>query len=124
MTNVWQEILAAKREVSGRWLFFRRALVHPLQLATPLPSSAALGRLVARHIADLSRAPDPVIEIGGGPGVITRELPCMRHIMRRPVESGCQSRQPQQSNSLSARYVRSPVRPSALPPFHRALFFI
>jgi hypothetical protein len=31
MTNVWQELLAAKR-ASGRWLFFRRALVHPLQL--------------------------------------------------------------------------------------------
>lgn len=72
MTNVWQEILAAKREVSGRWLFFRRALAHPLQLATPLPSSAALGRLVARHIPDLARG--NVVEVGGGTGVITREL--------------------------------------------------
>jgi len=72
MTNVWQEILAAKREVSGRWLFFRRALAHPLQLATPLPSSAALGRLVARHIPDLARG--HVIEVGGGTGVITSEL--------------------------------------------------
>jgi phosphatidylethanolamine/phosphatidyl-N-methylethanolamine N-methyltransferase len=72
MTNVWQEILAAKREVSGRWLFFRRSLAHPLQLATPLPSSAALGRLVARHIPNLTRG--HVIEVGGGTGVITREL--------------------------------------------------
>lgn len=72
MTNVWQEILAAKREVSGRWLFFRRALAHPLQLATPLPSSAALGRLVTRHIPDLARG--NVVEVGGGTGVITREL--------------------------------------------------
>jgi len=74
MTNVWQEILAAKREASGRWLFFRRAMAHPLQLATPMPSSAALGRLVARHIPDLIRGPGPVIEVGGGTGVITREL--------------------------------------------------
>jgi phosphatidylethanolamine/phosphatidyl-N-methylethanolamine N-methyltransferase len=74
MTNVWQEILAKKREVSGRWLFFRRALAHPLQLATPLPSSAALGRLVVRHIANFPGSPGPVIEVGGGTGVITREL--------------------------------------------------
>jgi phosphatidylethanolamine/phosphatidyl-N-methylethanolamine N-methyltransferase len=71
---VWQEILAAKREANGRWLFFRRALAHPLLLATPLPSSAALGRLVARHIPDIARDPGPVIEVGGGTGVVTREL--------------------------------------------------
>ena len=53
MTNVWQELLAARREASGRWLFFRRALAHPLQLATLMPSSASLGRLVARHIAEM-----------------------------------------------------------------------
>jgi phosphatidylethanolamine/phosphatidyl-N-methylethanolamine N-methyltransferase len=74
MTNVWQEILAKKREANGRWLFFRRALAHPLQLATPLPSSAALGQLVVRHIANFPRSSGPVIEVGGGTGVITREL--------------------------------------------------
>ena len=72
MTNVWQELLAARREASGRWLFFRRALAHPLQLFSPLPSSASLGRLVARHIPDLART--KVVEIGGGTGVITRAL--------------------------------------------------
>jgi phosphatidylethanolamine/phosphatidyl-N-methylethanolamine N-methyltransferase len=72
MTNVWQELLAARREASGRWLFFRRALAHPLQLATLMPSSASLGRLVARHIADIARA--RVVEIGGGTGAITQAL--------------------------------------------------
>jgi phosphatidylethanolamine/phosphatidyl-N-methylethanolamine N-methyltransferase len=72
MTNVWQELLAARREASGRWLFFRRALAHPLQLASPMPSSASLGRLVARHIPDIARA--RVVEIGGGTGAITQAL--------------------------------------------------
>jgi phosphatidylethanolamine/phosphatidyl-N-methylethanolamine N-methyltransferase len=72
MTNVWQDLLAARREAGGRWLFFRRALAHPLQLFSPLPSSASLGRLVARHIPDLAQA--RVVEIGGGTGAITRAL--------------------------------------------------
>jgi len=61
-----------RRAPSAHWLFFRRALVHPLQLGTPLPSSPALGRLVARLL------PEPrdglVVEIGAGTGVITRAL--------------------------------------------------
>src|SRR5215510_7987416 len=61
-----------KRLPSERWLFFRRALAHPLQLGTPIPSSPALGRLIA---AQLDARPDGcTIEIGGGTGVITREL--------------------------------------------------
>jgi phosphatidylethanolamine/phosphatidyl-N-methylethanolamine N-methyltransferase len=72
MTNVWQDLLAARREAGGRWLFFRRAMAHPLQLFSPLPSSASLGRLVARHIPDIARA--RVVEIGGGTGAITRAL--------------------------------------------------
>jgi phosphatidylethanolamine/phosphatidyl-N-methylethanolamine N-methyltransferase len=61
-----------KRLPSGRWLFFRRALVHPLQLGTPIPSSPALGRLIASHIGD--RRNGLTVEIGGGTGVITRQL--------------------------------------------------
>jgi phosphatidylethanolamine/phosphatidyl-N-methylethanolamine N-methyltransferase len=61
-----------KRVPSGRWLFFRRALVHPLQLASPIPSSPALGRLIATHLRD--RRGGLTVEIGGGTGVITREL--------------------------------------------------
>jgi phosphatidylethanolamine/phosphatidyl-N-methylethanolamine N-methyltransferase len=61
-----------KRLPSGRWLFFRRALVHPLQLGTPIPSSPALGRLIAIHLAD--RKNGLTVEIGGGTGVITRQL--------------------------------------------------
>ncbi len=56
----------------ARWLFFRRALIHPLQLATPLPSSQALGRLIAAHVRDKRR--DLIVEIGGGTGVVTRAL--------------------------------------------------
>lgn len=61
-----------KRLPSGRWLFFRRALVHPLQLGTPIPSSPALGRLIASHIG--ARKNGLTVEIGGGTGVITRQL--------------------------------------------------
>ena len=61
-----------KRLPSGRWLFFRRALAHPLQLGTPIPSSPALGRLIASQLKD--RKNGLTIEIGGGTGVITRQL--------------------------------------------------
>jgi phosphatidylethanolamine/phosphatidyl-N-methylethanolamine N-methyltransferase len=61
-----------KRLPSGRWLFFRRALAHPLQLGTPIPSSPALGRLIASHLKD--RKSGLIVEIGGGTGVITRQL--------------------------------------------------
>jgi phospholipid N-methyltransferase len=61
-----------KRLPSGRWLFFRRALAHPLQLGTPIPSSPALGRLVAALLED--RKNGLTVEIGGGTGVITRQL--------------------------------------------------
>jgi len=62
----------ARSAPSGRWLFFRRALVHPLRLGTPMPSSPALGRLVARHLHD--RRLGYIVEIGGGTGVVTRQL--------------------------------------------------
>ncbi|MGE0120835.1 MAG: class I SAM-dependent methyltransferase [Dongiaceae bacterium] len=73
MTQALSEAIARiKRAPSGRWLFFRRALVHPLQLASPIPSSPALGRLIAAQFADRKRG--LTVEIGGGTGVITREL--------------------------------------------------
>jgi len=61
-----------KRLPSGRWLFFRRALAHPLQLGTPIPSSPALGRLIAAHLN--GRKDGLTVELGGGTGVITRQL--------------------------------------------------
>ena len=73
VTQALSEAIARIRRVpSGRWLFFRRALVHPLQLASPIPSSPALGRLIAAQLAD--RKHGLTVEIGGGTGVITREL--------------------------------------------------
>jgi phosphatidylethanolamine/phosphatidyl-N-methylethanolamine N-methyltransferase len=65
-------IARLRRVPSARWLFFRRALAHPLQLASPMPSSSALGRLVAAQLA--GRKDGLTVEIGGGTGVITREL--------------------------------------------------
>ena len=61
-----------KRLPSERWLFFRRALAHPLQLGTPIPSSPALGRLIAAKLG--AETHGYTIEIGGGTGVVTREL--------------------------------------------------
>src|SRR5262245_29047822 len=73
MTQALSEAIARIRRLpSGRWLFFRRALVHPLQLGTPIPSSPALGRLIATKMEDRKRG--LTVEIGGGTGVITREL--------------------------------------------------
>lgn len=61
-----------RRAPSAHWLFFRRALAHPLQLGTPLPSSPALGRLVARLLP--RRRDGLIIEIGAGTGSVTRAL--------------------------------------------------
>jgi phosphatidylethanolamine/phosphatidyl-N-methylethanolamine N-methyltransferase len=61
-----------RRVPSGRWLFFRRALVHPLQLASPIPSSPALGRLISAQLGE--RKHGLTVEIGGGTGVVTRQL--------------------------------------------------
>jgi phosphatidylethanolamine/phosphatidyl-N-methylethanolamine N-methyltransferase len=73
VTHALSEAIARIRRLpSGRWLFFRRALVHPLQLGTPIPSSPALGRLIVSHLKD--RKHGLTVEIGGGTGVITREL--------------------------------------------------
>lgn len=56
----------------ARWLFLRRAFAHPLRLLSPLPSSPAVGKLVAEHIED--RKNGLIVEIGGGTGAITRAL--------------------------------------------------
>jgi phosphatidylethanolamine/phosphatidyl-N-methylethanolamine N-methyltransferase len=56
----------------AHWLFLRRALAHPLRLLSPLPSSPAVGKLVARQIGD--RKNGLIVEIGGGTGAITRAL--------------------------------------------------
>jgi phosphatidylethanolamine/phosphatidyl-N-methylethanolamine N-methyltransferase len=53
-------------------LFLRRWLAHPLKVGALLPSSAWLGRLVARNV---SLGPDEyVVELGAGTGTVTREL--------------------------------------------------
>jgi phosphatidylethanolamine/phosphatidyl-N-methylethanolamine N-methyltransferase len=54
------------------WLFLRRAMAHPLRLLSPLPSSPAVGWLVAQHVQN--RKSGLVVEIGGGTGAITRAL--------------------------------------------------
>jgi phosphatidylethanolamine/phosphatidyl-N-methylethanolamine N-methyltransferase len=73
MTQPFSAIIERyKRIPSERWLFFRRALVHPLRLGTLVPSSRAVGRLVAAQLK--GRKPGYVVEVGGGTGVITRAL--------------------------------------------------
>jgi phosphatidylethanolamine/phosphatidyl-N-methylethanolamine N-methyltransferase len=73
MTQPFSAIIERyKRIPSERWLFFRRALVHPLRLGTLVPSSRAVGRLIAAQLK--GRKPGYVVEIGGGTGVITRAL--------------------------------------------------
>lgn len=54
------------------WLHFRRFLTSPLLLASLIPSSRHLARLVARHV---DCPPDRyVLEIGAGTGTITEGL--------------------------------------------------
>lgn len=54
------------------WIFFRRFLKNPVAVASLIPSSPALGRLVARQVR---REPDEyVVELGCGTGAITRAL--------------------------------------------------
>lgn len=53
-------------------LFLRRWLANPLQVGAVLPSSKALGRLVARNAV---HSPESiVVELGPGTGTITRRL--------------------------------------------------
>lgn len=57
---------------NGRRPFFRSWLRHPRHVGAVLPSSRALGRLMAAQL-DVER-PGTVVELGGGTGAITREL--------------------------------------------------
>ena len=60
------------RQPSDHWLYFRRFLKNPVGVASVIPSSPALARLVARQVR---RAPDEyVVELGCGTGAITRAL--------------------------------------------------
>lgn len=53
-------------------LFLRRWLAHPLRVGAILPSSKALGKLVAKNAVRSSD--DVVVELGAGTGTITQEL--------------------------------------------------
>lgn len=62
----------ANRQQAAHWLYFRRFLKNPVGVASLIPSSPALGRLVAEQIR---REPDEyVVELGCGTGAITRAL--------------------------------------------------
>jgi len=72
----WDQPARAHRTVSRPahegLLFLRRWLAHPLRMGTMLPSSAAMGRLVAQAL------PEPagrfVLELGAGTGAISQAL--------------------------------------------------
>ncbi|MDO8276140.1 MAG: hypothetical protein Q7T22_11610, partial [Serpentinimonas sp.] len=51
------------------WVFFRRWLANPLQMGSIIPSSAALGKLVAAAVR--SGPEGMVLELGAGTGAIT-----------------------------------------------------
>ena len=53
-------------------LFFLRWLRAPTRIGAVAPSSRQLGRAMARQVA--GGGTDPVIELGGGTGSITRAL--------------------------------------------------
>jgi phosphatidylethanolamine/phosphatidyl-N-methylethanolamine N-methyltransferase len=53
-------------------LFFRHWLRHPLEIGAFLPSSAAIGRAMAKAVA--FDRPGMVLELGGGTGAVTASL--------------------------------------------------
>jgi phosphatidylethanolamine/phosphatidyl-N-methylethanolamine N-methyltransferase len=71
--------MLSKLEIKGAEsaLFFCHWLRHPLEIGAFLPSSAAVGRAMAREVP-LDR-PGMVLELGGGTGAVTVSL----------VEAGC-----------------------------------
>ena len=58
-------------------LFFRHWLRHPLEIGAFLPSSAAVGRAMAKAVA--FDRPGMILELGGGTGAVTASL----------LEAGC-----------------------------------
>jgi phosphatidylethanolamine/phosphatidyl-N-methylethanolamine N-methyltransferase len=62
-----------RRQPAGEeLLFLRRWLAHPLKVGAVMPSSAFLGRLVAKNVR---LGPDEyVVELGAGTGTVTKEL--------------------------------------------------
>jgi phosphatidylethanolamine/phosphatidyl-N-methylethanolamine N-methyltransferase len=66
------EAAALPKEPNAAWLFFKRWMARPLQMASITPSSPQLSRLIA---SEAVFGPDEVVvEFGGGTGAITRAL--------------------------------------------------
>ncbi len=59
-------------ETSATWLFFKRWLADPISMASIIPSSPALRRIVSKNI--VCGADEVVVEFGGGTGAITRAI--------------------------------------------------
>lgn len=67
-----QRATSRRHPAGEELLFLRRWLAHPLKVGALLPSSAFLGRLVAKNV---HLGPDEyVVELGAGTGTVTKEL--------------------------------------------------
>ena len=82
-------------------LFFRHWLRHPLEIGALLPSSAAVGRAMAKAVA--FDRPGMILELGGGTGAVTASL----------LEAGCEperllvvEREPALAAMLRRRFAR------------------
>ena len=66
-----QQTKRASSDLPVGWVFFRQWLKNPFSIAALSPSSRQLAR---QMVAELPRATERVIELGGGTGVFTRAL--------------------------------------------------
>lgn len=66
------EAATPAKEPSAAWIFFKRWMARPLQMASITPSSPSLSRLISSQVRQ--EQDEVVVEFGGGTGAITRAL--------------------------------------------------
>lgn len=71
-TDVTANDRAKDKPPSAAWVFFKRWLADPISMASIIPSSAALRKIVTKNI--LCGPDEIVVEFGGGTGAITKAI--------------------------------------------------